>query len=401
MSAGWVAVPIVASAALVVAVLLMIGSGDRTPSDPACLPDMPRINGTHPVTAGASVVPLPQGSYTVSSPFGPRAGGFHRGVDLAAPQGTPILAATDGVVVAAGPAEGFGNWIVLDAQRPDGLTSTVYGHMFSDGVLAHVGDHVQAGQQIGKVGAAGEATGPHLHFEVWSGGRLHGGGHPIDPVPWLGAATATPTTAPASPDRGVAVSSRAARRRNVLASSGCDPTPAPDVGGMGSLRAGSVPPEYEPWIRKAATQCPELSAPILAAQLKQESGFNRWARSSAGALGPAQFMPGTWATHGVSADGNGTPDPFSIPDAVMSQGKYACELIGIVKQGLADGRLHGDLTQLWLSAYNCGAANTLAQGGVCQNSQTLGYVRNIPAMAAAFTAPEQHTDVRAEAGGIR
>ncbi|MQY18950.1 M23 family metallopeptidase [Nocardia macrotermitis] len=399
MSAGWVVVPVAASVVLVVTVLVMMGSGDRTPTDPGCLPDLPRVNRTDPVASGAVVVPLPQGSYTVSSPFGPRAGGFHRGVDLAAPQGTPILAATEGVVVAAGPAQGFGNWIVLDTQRPDGVTSTVYGHMFADGVLVHVGDQVRARQQIGKVGAAGEATGAHLHFEVWPGGRLHSGGHAIDPLSWL--ANSATAGAQSTIEPAAVVSSRTARRRNALASSGCDPTPVANVSADGSLRAGSVPPEYDPWIRKSATQCPELSAPILAAELKQESGFNRWARSPAGALGPAQFMPGTWAMHGISAEGNGPPDPFSIPDAVMSQGKYACELISIMKHALADGRVHGDLTQLWLSAYNCGAANTLAQGGVCQNSETLAYVRNIPAMAAAFTAAGPQPDIRAESGGTR
>ncbi len=407
MAGGWVGL-LLAAGGLGVAMLVLVGSGDRKPAaDPNCLPDMPRVSREQPGApqqAGGPQqirMPLPEGTFTVSSPFGPREGGFHRGVDLAAPLGTPILAAIDGTVVAAGPASGFGNWIVVDSQH-DGLMSTVYGHMFASGVLVHTGDVVHAGQQIGAVGAAGEATGPHLHFEVWPGGRLHDG-TAIDPMPWLASAGATPAGlgAPAAANQaGAAVSSR--RYRSVSTGSGCGPAAAVPAGPGGALRAGSVPPEYEPWIRKSAAQCPELSAAILAAQLKQESGFNRWARSPAGALGPAQFMPGTWATHGVDADGDGVADPFSIPDAVVSQGKYACELIGIAKQGLADGRLHGDLTQLWLSMYNCGASNTLGQGGVCQNSETVHYVQIIPQMAAGFAAPPgPPADSVVEAGGIR
>lgn len=400
MAAGWMAL-LLAAGGLGVAALVLIGSGDhKPPPDPNCLPDMPRVSREQPDGPRQVRMPLPEGTFTLSSPFGPRPGGFHRGVDLAARLGTPILAALDGTVVAAGPASGFGNWIVVDSQR-DGLVSTVYGHMFASGVLVHTGEVVHAGQQIGAVGAAGEATGPHLHFEVWPGGRLHGG-TAIDPMPWLAAASASSGPAgPAETGQGVAMSSRGARRyRNVSAGSGCDPAVPGPVAPGGSVPAGSVPPEYEPWIRRAAAQCPELSESILAAQLKQESGFNRWARSPAGALGPAQFMPGTWATHGVDADGDGVKDPFSIPDAVVSQGKYMCELIGIAKQGLADGRLHGNLIELGLSMYNCGAANTLAQGQVCQNTETLTYVRNIPRMAATFAAPAAHsTDSMAEAGG--
>ncbi|WP_157777504.1 M23 family metallopeptidase [Nocardia terpenica] len=378
---------------------LLLGAGDRTPPQPGCLPDMPRV--THrPQGAGTVVFPLPEGSYTVSSPFGPREGGFHRGVDLAAPLGTAILAATDGTVVAAGPASGFGNWIVLDSPAEPvagGLVSTVYGHMFDSGVLVHPGDRVHAGQRIGAVGSAGEATGPHLHFEVWPGGRLHGG-TAIDPMPWLTAAT--PQTAPIEAtglDPRGGRTSRAVRTVRDTATVGCGPA----LGG-GVLAVGAVPPDYEPWIRKAAAQCPELSAPILAAELKQESGFNRFARSPAGAEGPAQFMPDTWAAHGIDADGDGVADPFSIPDAVMSQGKYACELIGIAKTGLAQGRLHGDLTELWLSMYNCGAQNTLDAGGVCQNSETLTYVHSIPQLAATYSTgmATGHPDIRADRDGI-
>src|SRR5205823_4810279 len=106
------------------------------------------------------------GSFHITDGFGAR-NGEHKGVDFGATEGTPILAAADGKVVAAGSAEGFGNWIVIDSLDPSGVAfSTVYGHENDDGVMVRNGDAVTAGQQIGKVGSAGESSGPHLHFEV-------------------------------------------------------------------------------------------------------------------------------------------------------------------------------------------------------------------------------------------
>ncbi len=129
---------------------------------------------------GAVVAPMRTGTFQVSNPFGP----VHQGQDMAAPVGTDIYAATDGVVVASGPASGFGQWIVLDGVVGGQLVSTVYGHMFPEGVLVRTGDRVGAGQVIAKVGNAGDSTGPHLHFEVWAGGRLQGG-RVLDPAAWL------------------------------------------------------------------------------------------------------------------------------------------------------------------------------------------------------------------------
>ena len=116
-----------------------------------------------------------------------RGGQPHNGADFAQPggaEGKPIFATRDGKVIAAGPASGFGNWIVIqhevDGQRYD----SVYGHMYNDGVLVKQGDEVKAGQEIGAIGNAGQSTGPHLHFEIWRGGhRQMAGGTAIDPKP--------------------------------------------------------------------------------------------------------------------------------------------------------------------------------------------------------------------------
>ena len=87
-------------------------------------------------------------------------------------------------MTAAGPASGFGNWIVIDHTIDGQPYSTVYGHMWDDGVAVQVGDTVAAGQHIGEVGNNGQSTGAHLHLEVWQGGRLTGGSE-TDPQPWL------------------------------------------------------------------------------------------------------------------------------------------------------------------------------------------------------------------------
>jgi murein DD-endopeptidase MepM/ murein hydrolase activator NlpD len=108
-----------------------------------------------------------------SSPFGYRWGRLHAGIDLAGPWGSTFVAATDGCIEYAGPQSGYGE--VMRIRDWDG-TETVYGHMSS---FIRRSGCVHAGDPIARVGTAGDATGPHLHFEV----RV--GGVPIDPVPFL------------------------------------------------------------------------------------------------------------------------------------------------------------------------------------------------------------------------
>lgn len=135
--------------------------------------------------------PTDKSKTSVSSGFGMRDGTRHNGIDLAGPLDTPIHAARDGDVIAAGPAQGFGNWIVIrhtvNGQRVD----TVYGHMQAHTLLVKVGDKVTAGQPIAGIGSEGQSTGPHLHFEVWPGGRsdMGGSGQPVDPKPYLDKAS--------------------------------------------------------------------------------------------------------------------------------------------------------------------------------------------------------------------
>ncbi|WP_343287471.1 peptidoglycan DD-metalloendopeptidase family protein [Gordonia sp. SID5947] len=314
--------------------------------------------------SGDKTMPLREGNYQLESRFGPRGGRQHQGQDLSAPLGTPIYAAVGGTVAKAGPADGFGNWIIIDFDG--GRKSNVYGHMRGADIKVAASDQVKAGQQIAAVGSEGESTGPHLHFELWEGGTRLGGGHAVDPMPWLRGA--------AQP------SGSSANIRNVAAvtpGQGCG-----DVAVGGSqLKAGSVPPAFEPWIIKAGKTCPEVTAPIVAAQLENEAGFRTDLVSPSGAEGPSQFMPGTWAAKAVDGDGDGRKDPRSIPDAVMSQAAYDCELAGIMRDALKQGRVQGDLLELTLSAYNCGPGGTLAAKGPCQNAETQAYIKKIPERA--------------------
>ncbi|WP_236796839.1 M23 family metallopeptidase [Amycolatopsis sp. GM8] len=114
---------------------------------------------------------------TFTSGFGARWGVTHFGIDIANSIGTPIYAASDGTVIDAGPASGFGLWVRI--QLADG-TIQVYGHMNTFSV--HEGQKVKCGQKIAEIGDRGQATGPHLHFEVWLNGTKK-----IDPRPWLAA----------------------------------------------------------------------------------------------------------------------------------------------------------------------------------------------------------------------
>jgi murein DD-endopeptidase MepM/ murein hydrolase activator NlpD len=104
--------------------------------------------------------------------FGPRGARFHTGTDYSAPPGTPVHAAGAGDVTYAGPlAGGWGNVVMI--AHGSGVR-TMYAHLSA--VRAKVGSRVEAGEAIGLVGSTGEASGPHLHFEV----RVRGAA--VDPL---------------------------------------------------------------------------------------------------------------------------------------------------------------------------------------------------------------------------
>lgn len=122
----------------------------------------------NPYTGGKLGMPI-KGTIRVTSNFGTRTHPItgkkhtHTGIDFGAPQGTPIYAAEDGVVIVSQLWSGYGNCIIID--HGNGLW-TLYGHIRNGGLLVDVGDTVEKGDKIAEVGSTGNSTGPHLHFEV-------------------------------------------------------------------------------------------------------------------------------------------------------------------------------------------------------------------------------------------
>ncbi|MET9553729.1 bifunctional lytic transglycosylase/C40 family peptidase [Streptomyces sp. NPDC006645] len=160
------------------------------------------------------------------------------------------------------------------------------------------------------------------------------------------------------------------------------------VGLVTELSPSKIPPEYVSWIEQAGGLCPEVSAPLVAAQIEAESGWNPTAVSHANAQGLSQFIPGTWATWGVDAAGkdgspepDGVADPFTPGDAIMSQARYDCYLADTVKEM----GVEGDLTRLMLAAYNAGPGAVQRYNGVPAIPETQGYVTRIISLMSKYT----------------
>lgn len=170
-------------------------------------------------------------------------------------------------------------------------------------------------------------------------------------------------------------------------------TPEADAGaqfGQAGLKTGTVPPEYEPWVIKAGKVCPEITAPIIAAQIEVESSWNPNAVSPDNAQGLSQFIPDTWPSYGVDANGNGTVSPFDPPDAIMAQANFDCAIVTQAKKDLASGRIKGDLLDIVLNAYNCGYGCILANGGPnIVNGETEGYAPSVKALIPKYSAVGQ------------
>ncbi|MEV2264552.1 bifunctional lytic transglycosylase/C40 family peptidase [Streptomyces anulatus] len=155
-----------------------------------------------------------------------------------------------------------------------------------------------------------------------------------------------------------------------LAQAGGDSSPV----GTDALSA-SVPAEYRDLVEEAGNACPEVSPNLLAALLKQESGFNPKARSPVGAQGIAQFMPSTWASHGIDGNNDGKRDVWDPEDAIPSSAKYLCTIAEDVKD------VPGDKRSNMLAAYNAGSGAVKKYNGVPPYKETQNYVQTISAAA--------------------
>lgn len=148
-----------------------------------------------------------------------------------------------------------------------------------------------------------------------------------------------------------------------------------------TLAKGAVPSAYQTTVQKWGNLCPSLNPALLAAQLYQESGWNPRAKSPANALGVAQFVPGTWATHGIDGNGDGKKDIWDAADAIPSAASYDCALAGYVKN------VPGDQSDNMLAAYNAGSYAVIKYGGLPPYRETQNYVKVIRTLEKSFARP--------------
>ncbi|KND41196.1 MULTISPECIES: NlpC/P60 family protein [Streptomyces] len=169
------------------------------------------------------------------------------------------------------------------------------------------------------------------------------------------------------------------------------------AGGIGGksvgLAKGAVPAAYQTLVQKWGNLCDAINPALLAAQLYQESGFNPKAQSPAAAQGIAQFIPGTWATHGLDGDGDGDRDVWDPNDAIPSAASYDCSLAKYVKD------VPGDPTANMLASYNAGAYAVIKYGGVPPYKETQNYVKTITTLSESFAAPTSRVDPSEQAAG--
>lgn len=151
------------------------------------------------------------------------------------------------------------------------------------------------------------------------------------------------------------------------------------VGTTRDLVDNTVPDWARAPLLAAAQTCSEITAPLLAAQIEVESGWNPNAHNEkSGAEGLSQFLPATWREWGRDGDGDGRPDPRSPADAITAQAAYMCHLVTVVGQ---NPNLQGELLDLALAAYNAGPGNVQKFGGIPPFLETANYIRKVRALA--------------------
>lgn len=180
--------------------------------------------------------------------------------------------------------------------------------------------------------------------------------------------------------------------------------PDPGMPAISPLRTGTIPPEYVPWVQRAGEECPQITAPVIAAQIQAESNWDPMAISPKGALGIAQFLPSTFATWGRNDDGTGNVSPFNPADEIMAQGRYDCSLATQMTALRSRGVVSGSILDLTLAAYNAGPGKVELAGG--PPSYTTSYFQQIESLATSkfsqptttFSAPPAGSTAGSQAG---
>jgi murein DD-endopeptidase MepM/ murein hydrolase activator NlpD len=153
------------------------------PTNPAPVP-APVPAPTAPITSGVFPVAGPHSFGGPDARFGAgRTGHSHEGQDVLAAAGTPVVAPTAGTVIAVGYQKGGAGYYVT-LHSVDGRDFFMC-HFQPGSTVVALNQTVAAGAPIARVGSTGDASGPHLHFEIWIGGWARG--EPIDPLPQLRA----------------------------------------------------------------------------------------------------------------------------------------------------------------------------------------------------------------------
>jgi hypothetical protein len=256
---------------------------------------------------------------------------YHNGIDMAAPLGSTVRAAADGMVTYAGrQSDGA---VVVKIRHDDGYVS-LYAHL-DPSLQVAVGQQVAAGQAIGQVGMTGNTTGPHLHF-----GLYNTSGTAVDPATWLKTGSL--------PDPAT-----------LLGPSAADPATLTQVSGAATLArfdAVSSQIPYAAEIRQAAV-ANGIDPLLLTSLVYAESNFHPNAVSKCGAQGLTQLMPRT-------AQGLGVTDAFDPQQNLNGGATY------IARQMRNFGRV-----DLALAVYNAGPG-AISRLGVVPDSKQ-GYVKKI------------------------
>jgi len=164
------------------------------------------------------------------------------------------------------------------------------------------------------------------------------------------------------------------------------------AGGAGGAHADArgiagAPAQYVDVLTRAGTVCEEVTPSILAGQVDVETGgtWDPGLTSPAGAQGLAQFMPATWAVHGMDGDGDGQADIWNGIDAIWSMAGYDCQLAATVRGYIADGTAQGSVLDLALAAYNAGPGAVETYGGIPPYAETQHYVTEVQERAKKYT----------------
>jgi hypothetical protein len=263
---------------------------------------------------------------------------YHPGIDLATKLGTPILAAANGTVIAAGRASDGA--VIVKIRHADGYV-TLYGHL-NPALDVKVGDTVTRGQELGKEGLTGKTTGPHLHFGLYSPA-----GKAIDPTQYL--------TTGRLPDTASQVAMPASLASPASATDPGTTVMEPTSAVLARFDAVSSKIPYAAQIRSAAI-AHGIDPLLLAALASNESSFHANSVSSAGAKGLTQLMPGVASAMGVT-------DPFDPQQNLNGGARYLA--LQLKRFGRIDRAL---------AAYSKGPGTVWRAGG------------GVPASARAYVA---------------